>query len=860
MLKYLFMIYLSLFILQNNSYAQTLKGTVKGDNEELIGASIILYLADSSSMVGFSISGEDGKWFIDNIVREGMVLSVSYLGFDTKYLVIDSLMLKKDSISILLKRHEELLNEVVIKAERISVVVKGDTINYNAKAYQNESTQTLGDILNNMPGLEVGKKGDILYNGKRVDKILLEGKDILSDQHKLATEGIQADDVKSIRIIKHYRPFNEQYLLSNSNKVAMDVRLTDEALKQINGDVELLGGYKYRYKTNANLYRVTEKSGLTTFIRANNIGDPNMSSGDFLSLKGDLFQALKETNGDLSKLIPEGFIPGKDVQENYDNVLLTNLEINKSKLNTINFATMFNYAYRVRESNVQRFYDGISVSQTGTQTKEIAFPYIYSKFRWKKVLQNKKGNINVEIPFYTDLSTNDQYYKGQLALQEKDNSFTKRNQNFTLAPVLKYYKSVSKNQGYFINTNILFENIKNGLSINRERDEQSFINQNKREKKGNIGFDLGYVKKGKNWEIEGQSGSRLILLNMYIHSPDTLIDNREFQHILWNTNAELNIRYEKGHWMGIYRIESVYNKHRLDTINIGNLLFNSDLTVRYSFNPLHFFLLNLSHNQQELPYNLCYNTYEYIDENTVKYGSLKLGGINKTTGINLSHLYFNLASGLNIYSIVNYNFTQGAIYPEFNLKNGFFVQSFSQAESQNNLSIRNDINWKWASENITFKLSTSWNSTQTQMSKVLMVNMQGYMQAFGIKYNPWKDIELGYTYKLNHYAKEYNDIYQTILEQKHEIKTIYSRNKVRMEGDFWLQMFKSDNIFNNYTNLDVKFEYKLKNNWTLKLYGKDILNFRRKEIYLYNQTIAYFETIRYNKFPGSIIIGIKKLF
>ncbi len=860
MLKYLFMIYLSLFILQNNIYAQTLKGTVKGDNEELIGASIILYLADSSSMVGFSISGEDGKWYIDNIVREGMVLSASYLGFDTKYFVIDSFMLKKDSISIVLKRHEELLNEVVIKAERISVVVKGDTINYDAKAFYNESTQTLGDILNKMPGLEVGKKGDILYYGRRVDKILLEGKDILSDQHKLATEGIQADDVKSIRIIKHYRPFNEQYLLSNSNKVAMDVRLTDEALKQINGDAELLGGYKYRYKTNANLYRVTEKSGLTTFIRANNIGEPNMSSGDFLSLKGDLFQALKETNGDLSKLIPEGFIPGKDVQENYDNVLLTNLEINKSKLNTINFAAMFNYAYRVRESNVQRFYDGISVSQTGTQAKEIAFPYIYSKLRWKKVLQNKKGNINVEIPFYTDLSTNDQHYKGQLALQEKDNSFTKRNQYFTLAPVLKYYKSVSKNQGYFINTNILVENIENGLSINRERDEQSFINQNKREKKGNIGFDLGYVKKVKNWEIEGQSGSRLNLLNMYIHSPDTLIDNREFQHILWNTNAELNIRYEKWHWMGIYRIESEYNKHTLDSINTGNLLFNSDLTVRYSFNPLHFFLLNLSHNQQELPYNLCYKTYEYIDENTVKYGSLTLGDVNKTTGINLSHLYFNLATGLNIYSIANYNFTQGAIYSEFLIKDGFFVQSFSQAESQNNLSIRNDINWKWASKNITFKLSTSWNNTQTKMSKVLMVNMQGYMQAFGIKYNLWKDIELGYTYQLNHYAKEYNDIYQTILEQKHEIKTIYSRNKVRMEGDFWLQMFKSDNIFNNYTNLDVKFEYKLKNNWTLKLYGKDILNFRRKEIYLYNQTIAYFETIRYNKFPGSIIIGIKKLF
>ncbi len=853
-LRYLFLIIFTFFIFQDDACAQILQGTVKGENEDLIGASIILYLADTSSMVGFAISGEKGKWLIDNIAREGMVLSVSYLGFDTKYIAIDSSTLKKESISIRLKRHEERLNEVVVKAKGIAVVVKGDTINYNAKAYQNESTQTLGDVLNNMPGLEVGKGGDILYNGKRVDKILLEGKDILADQHKLATEGIQADDVKSIRIIKHYRPFNEQYLLSNSNKVAMDVRLTDEALKKVNGDAELLAGYRYKYKTNANLYRVKEKSGLTIFARANNIGESNMSSGDFLSLKGNLFQALKETKGELSKLIPEGFIPGKDVQENYDNVILGNLEINKSKYNTTNFVTMLNYAYRVRASHLQRFYDGVSVSQTGTQTREVAFPYLYSKFKRQKMLTNSKGNVTIEIPFYTDLSTNNQYYQGELAFQDTDNYFEKSKQNFTIAPVARYYKSLSKNRSYFINSQILLERIENRLSLRQKN--RSSINQSKKERKENLGFDFGYVKKGKNWEVEGQAGTRLNSLNMQLHSPDSLIYNRDFQHVFWSANAVLDLRYEKNRWMENFRLESGYNHHSLDTI-IGKQLFNSDFTVRYSFHPLHFFLLNLSYHQQELPYNLCYDTYEYLDANTVKYGSLILGSLSKTTGVNLSHLYFNLGNGFRSYSIVNYNFVQDPMHPEFRIENGVFLQSYLQAESQRNLSFRNDLDWEWASKNIKFKLSTSWNRTHTKVSKELKVKMQGYMQAFGIQYNPRKALELEYTYQLNRYAKNQN---QATLGQKQEFKAIYTKRPIRLEGDFWLQMFKSNDISNRYDHLDIKLEYKLKNNWTLKLSGKDVFNLRPKEIYSYNQTIAYYEMVRYNRFPGSIILGAGKLF
>jgi len=842
------------------SYSQTLKGEIKGfDNEKLIGASIVLYLADTTSIVGFSISGEKGKWKIENQIKKGMLLAGSYLGYKTKYLMIDSSIMHKDTILIVLGENVIKLKEVKIEAKPLYIVVKGDTISYNVNLFRNERTITLGDLIRNMPNIEIIDNGDILYNGKRIDKLLLEGKDILSDQHKLTTEGLQADDIRSIQIINHYRPFDKQYLPDKSKKVAMDIRLTDEAIKQINGDIDIMGGYKNSYQAKTNLYRVNEKSGLTTFIRANNIGKSNITAGDFLSLKGNLYESLKETKGDFSKLIPEGFLPSIDVRENYDNVFLANLEIKKSKLNTTKFTTMLNFSQRLRESYIQKSYNGDSISQNGTQTGKTSLPYMFCKFGWNKMLPNKNGYLSLKIPMYVDISTNNQDYKGEIALQNSINLFAKKNKNFTVSPELNYHKKISLNQSFFLKSNIFFENTLKELSLEQKGNINAITNQNSNSKKSELGIKTGYIKTKNNLEMIVESGTRLISVNKSINSTETPMYNKDIRHSLWNLNTKINIQYKKNVWFGVFNFESDYNSHHIDTISKNNLLFNSDLTIKYSYNPLHFLLLGFSYSKAEPHHNLWYNTYEYIDENTVKYESLPLENLIKQYNANLSYLYFNMENDFRFYSIANFTKSQGAVYPEFKIENGLFIQFFSQSESQNSISFRNEISSRWAEKKITFKLNTGWNTSHTVISNGLVIKLQQYMQKFTIKYIPTTSIELEYSYQLNYQTRIFSGVSKSV-DQKHEIKVFYAINNIRMEGKIQHRKFAGSIISNKYITIDAILEYRFKNNLTLKISGNDLTHLSPDKIYSYHQTIGYFEVLSYYKFPGTILLGIKKLF
>ncbi len=248
-------------------------------------------------MVGFDVTRDGGRWAIEVKKPKGKVLQVSYLGYEPTTVVLDEFLLQEDSLIIELKGYAVPLREVTVEAKRLSIVVSGDTVNYDASAFKAEGDQTLGDVLKRMPGIEVTKEGEINYNGKKVDKLLVEGLDILSDQHKFTTEGFQAEDIKGVQIIDQYRPFHEQYLAQFSNKVAMNILLTDEAKKQINGDTEILAGYREAYSGAANLYRVNDRMGITTFARSNNIGEPVITVGDFISLQGNFMQALNKTKG-----------------------------------------------------------------------------------------------------------------------------------------------------------------------------------------------------------------------------------------------------------------------------------------------------------------------------------------------------------------------------------------------------------------------------------------------------------------------------------------------------------------------------------------------------------------------------------
>ena len=78
--------------------------------------------------------------------------------------------------NIILEEQAEALDEVEIVYE-MPVTIKGDTIVYNADSFNTGTEKKLGDVLKNLPGIEINEDGSIEVEGKEITKITVEGKD-----------------------------------------------------------------------------------------------------------------------------------------------------------------------------------------------------------------------------------------------------------------------------------------------------------------------------------------------------------------------------------------------------------------------------------------------------------------------------------------------------------------------------------------------------------------------------------------------------------------------------------------------------------------------------------------------------------
>ncbi len=123
----------------------------------------------------------------------------------------------------ILKEHQ--LGEVEVKATRIKMFYKGDTLIYNADAFNVEQTESLRKLVRQLPGAEM-TDGEIRINGKRVDNLLISGKDFFQGNIQAALDNLPAYIVSRIKV---YDKAGEQSELTgrdmHDESYVMDVRL-----------------------------------------------------------------------------------------------------------------------------------------------------------------------------------------------------------------------------------------------------------------------------------------------------------------------------------------------------------------------------------------------------------------------------------------------------------------------------------------------------------------------------------------------------------------------------------------------------------------------------------------------------------
>ncbi|WP_298142535.1 TonB-dependent receptor [Flavobacterium sp.] len=283
---------LAIFSLGFVSYAQsskTLIGTVTDSlNQPLENANVLAKSLTEKPAIKFAIADNKGRFKIELETGVPYDVSVSYMGYKEQIIKLDGISYP-ESLNFKLQGTGETLKEVVINYDYKPIVVKKDTLIYDVKAFANGNERKMREVLEKLPGVEVDKNGNVTVQGKRVTQMLVENKSFFGGGSKLAVENIPADALDKIEVIDHFNQVGALKQVSDSDELAMNVKLKEDKKKFVFGDLEAASsvGSKTNYNLlHAGLFYYSPKMNLSFIGDNNNIGKSTLSFEDLMRFQG----------------------------------------------------------------------------------------------------------------------------------------------------------------------------------------------------------------------------------------------------------------------------------------------------------------------------------------------------------------------------------------------------------------------------------------------------------------------------------------------------------------------------------------------------------------------------------------------
>ena len=173
------------------------------------------------------------------------------------------------------------LDEVVVKASKVQLVWKGDTMVFNADAFNIPDGSMLDDLIRQMPGVKLKDNGEITVNGRKIDYLTLNGSDFFKGNNKMMLENLPYFTVKNVRVFDKTTD-KSKFLGYDAEKkeYVMDVQLKREYSVGMIGNVEVAGGTSDRWLARAFGLRYSDHSRFTIFGNMNNTNETRHPGGD----------------------------------------------------------------------------------------------------------------------------------------------------------------------------------------------------------------------------------------------------------------------------------------------------------------------------------------------------------------------------------------------------------------------------------------------------------------------------------------------------------------------------------------------------------------------------------------------------
>ncbi|MFV0540644.1 MAG: TonB-dependent receptor domain-containing protein [Aestuariibaculum sp.] len=413
-----------------NVFAQkfTLEGVVKDENGNgLEAATVYVQSITDSVPIAYSITNKEGGFSlkVNTETDTKAIFNIAYLGYKPYQKTFDIPTVDNLNLGfVILNNNVEELNVVSIIGKAPPIVIKKDTIEYNADSFKTMPNDKAEDLLKKLPGVEINTEGDITVNGVEVEAVNVDGKAFFGEKKgDIALKNIPSNVISKVQITD-YKTDLQKFTGEESDSGTKEINLKIKKGKNraYFGDVNLGYGTDKKYQANANVFQLVDGKQLGIIAGTNNI---NASRG---------FNALPEAESS------NGYIESDFVGANYSKGKWDETQVNSnyrySTQNRDNERTTYSENFLPNRNYIT---EGSSKSYNDSDSHNGNLDLKFVSKKGKDLF--RRGRISNDISFsasnndsYSESNSKSEYDNGDLVSQ-----YTSKNQ--------------SSNSNYSINNN-----------------------------------------------------------------------------------------------------------------------------------------------------------------------------------------------------------------------------------------------------------------------------------------------------------------------------------------------------------------------------------------------------------------------
>jgi hypothetical protein len=318
------------------------KGSISGrvkdstDLSNLPMATISVYKSKDTALVKYQLNDSYGRFKMDGLpIDSNLTLVVTYVGYLPFYKKFKLTNLEKDIIipNILLIKSSTALKEVVVRLA--PMVMRGDTLEFNADAFKTSKNAVIGDLIKTLPGFIVWGDGKITVNGKQVSKVLVEGKVFFTNDSRVSLNNIPKNAVDKIQVIPDKNMQDQLSGDTSIKTVSVNIGLKKGSKSGTFGKIGYGSGTDGRHEGDLLLAAFSPKAQLSIVGSTNNTNRNSLSPSDMMvasSYRYGLSKNLYQSNFERSGIVDQRSL-GVIYNEDWNRHLKSKIQYNLSQTN-----------------------------------------------------------------------------------------------------------------------------------------------------------------------------------------------------------------------------------------------------------------------------------------------------------------------------------------------------------------------------------------------------------------------------------------------------------------------------------------------------------------------------------------------